>query len=138
MLILDTNVYLDASTDAAIANRIAVLIDESGDQVGLSSVVIGELLAGVKPRDRARLIAWVSSGIDDSALLTPMHADWIAAGDALQRLGGGEATKGRSFWNDLLIATSCSRAGATLVTRNADDFRRITRVVPLRVQLRPN
>ena len=92
MLILDTNVYLDASTDAAIANRVSVLIEDSGDQVGSSSVVIGELLVGVKPRDRARLIGWVTSGIDDSALLTPMHADWIAAGDALQRLGGGEAS----------------------------------------------
>ena len=137
MLVLDTNVYLDASADAALAGRVADLLEASGDQVGLSSVVLAELLVGVRPADRARLVRWVTDGIDDAGLLTPAHADWVAAGDALQQLGGDAATKGRSFWNDLLIAASCARAGATLLTRNADDFRRIQRVIPVTVQRRP-
>ncbi len=64
-------------------------------------------------------------------------ADWQTAGDALNALGGEDATKGRSFWNDLLIAASCARAGAALVTRNADDFERIRRVIPVVVVPRP-
>ena len=113
------------------------MVEESGEDIGLSSVVLGELLIDVKPRDRARLIAWVTSGIDGPGIVTPSHADWISAGDALHQLGGGEATRGHSFWNDLLIATSCVRVGATVVTRNADAFRRIRRVLPLSVHVRP-
>ena len=138
MLVLDTNVYLDASIDAELAVRIAGFIEESGEQVGLSSVVLGELLMGVKPRERERLVSWVTAGIPDEAIVTPVHADWMAAGDVLQRLGGSTATKGRSFWNDLLIATSCARAGATLLTRNMDDFRRIRRFTSLNVRSRPD
>lgn len=137
MIVLDTNVYLDISADATFAHQVGSMVEESGDEVGLSSVVLGELLVGVKPRDRARLIAWVTTGIESEGVITPSHDDWIAAGDALHQLGGGAATKGRSFWNDLLIASSCVRVGATLVTRNGDDFRRIRRVVPISVRLRP-
>ena len=138
MLILDTNVYLDASADGAIAARVADFVETSGDQVGLSSVVLGELLIGVSASNRSRLVGWVTAGIDDEAILTPTHADWINAGGALQQLGGSAATKGRSFWNDLLIAASCARVGATLVTRNLTDFRRIQQVVPVNMHARPD
>lgn len=137
VLVLYTNVYLDASTDAALAGRVADFIESSGDQVGLSSVVLGELLIRVRPPDRARLLRWVTDGIEETSMLTPTHADWLVAGDALRQLGGDAATKGRSFWNDLLIAASCARAGATLVTRNVDDFRRIRRALPVTVEARP-
>ena len=137
MLVLDTNVYLDASTDAGLAGRLADVIEARGDEVGLSSVVLGELLIGVRPADRARLLPWVTDGVAEDAVLTPTHDDWITAGDALRQLGADAATKGRSFWNDLLIAASCARTGATLLTRNAADFRRIGRVIPVTVEPRP-
>ena len=104
---------------------------------GVSSVVLAELLIGVRSADRARPVRWVTDGIDDAGLLTPAHADWVAAGDALRQRGGDASTQGRSFWSDLLIAASCARAGATLLTRNADDFPRIQRVIPVAVQRRP-
>jgi hypothetical protein len=44
VLILDTNLYLDASADAGLAGRIADFIETTGDQVGLSSVVLGSSL----------------------------------------------------------------------------------------------
>ena len=137
MLVIDTNVYLDAIADRALADRVAQFIESTGDEVGLSSVVLGELLIGAQPRDCARLMRYVAGGIEESARLTPTHADWITAGTALQQLGGDAATKGRSFWNDLLIAASCGRLGVTLLTRNTDDFRRIQRVVSVSVQPRP-
>ena len=65
------------------------------------------------------------------SLVTPVHEDWLVAGEALRVLGGHAATKRRSFWNDVLIAASCLRAHATLVTSNADDFRRIRKVIPV-------
>jgi predicted nucleic acid-binding protein len=137
VLLLDTNVYLDASADAALAGRLADAIEARGDEVGLSSVVLGELLIGVRPAGRARLLRWVTDGIGKDAVLTPTHDDWITAGDALQQLGADAATKGRSFWNDLLIAASCARTGATLLTRNTADFRRLGRVIPVVVEPRP-
>jgi len=137
VLVLDTNVYLDVSADSALADRVAALVEASGEQVGLSSIVLAELLIGVRPADRARLMRWVTDGVDDSSLVVPAHADWVAAGDALRHLGGDAAKKGRSSWNDLLIAASCARVGATLLTRNADDFRRIQRIIPIAVHHRP-
>jgi predicted nucleic acid-binding protein len=137
VLVLDTNVYLDTIVDAVLAGRVAGFLDATSEHLGLSSVVLAELLVGVRPADRARLLRWVTDGIDDTAVLTPTHADWITAGDALRQLGGDDATPRRSFWNDLLIAASCARAGATLVTRNEDDFRRIRRAIPVAVMPRP-
>jgi predicted nucleic acid-binding protein len=48
------------------------------------------------------------------------------------RLGGKAITKGRSFWTDALLAAQCARLGATLITRNVSDFRRLGRHLALR------
>jgi predicted nucleic acid-binding protein len=138
VLILDTNVYLDAARDRSLSERVDAYVGTRHLAVGLSSVVFAELLVGIAaPADRARFVRATIGATDPAHVLTPIHADWETAGDALARLGGDEATRGRSFWNDLLIAASCARAGATLVTRNADDFRRIRRVIPVTVEPRP-
>lgn len=136
-VVLDTNVYLDVARDAALAERVAVFVESRPEAVGLSSIVLAELLVGVTgPAERRRWLAAVA-GVADGELLTPTHADWMTAGDALNQLGGEAATKGRSFWNDLLFAASCARTGATLITRNGDDFRRIGRIIPVAVVPRP-
>ena len=75
--------------------------------------------------------------VSADTVITPDAEGWRAAAEALNALGGEGATRGRSFWNDLLIAASCARVGATLVTRNADDFRRIRRVISVAVVPRP-
>lgn len=138
MIVLDTNVYIDAGHDRTVGARVADLIATSGDTVGLSSVVLAELLIGAASADERRRVVAATVGVTEPGnLLTPTHADWRAAGDALAALGGSDATRGRSFWNDLLIAASCARAGAMLVTRNVDDFRRIQRVLPFAVTPRP-
>lgn len=138
MVILDTNVYLDAERDSELGEQIAEFVAGHGEIVGLSSVVLAELLIGARSAAaRERIIAATLGATDAEYVLTPTQADWHAAGDALAALGGGQATKGRSFWNDLLLAISCARVGATVVTRNADDFRRIQRVVDVAVAPRP-
>ncbi|GJG86280.1 hypothetical protein tb265_14610 [Gemmatimonadetes bacterium T265] len=137
MLILDTNVYIDVLADSGLANRLADAVEASGEIIGLSSVVVAELLIGARAHERARLTAFVTDGVAPSDYCTPTHEDWMAAGAALQRLGGEEATRGRSFWNDLLIAASCARVSATLLTRNVEDFRPILRIIPVAVDARP-
>jgi predicted nucleic acid-binding protein len=134
VVVLDTNVYLDVLRDADRGRVLAGLAESVDDTFAVSSVVVAELLVGLlSERDREELIAGVLRPIDDDRLITPAHGDWETAADALRHLGGDRVTVRRSFWNDLLIAASCARAGATLVTSNRDDFRRIRRAIPVRV-----
>ena len=139
MLVLDTNVYLLADRDVATAERVARFVEQYGDVVGVSSVVVAELLVGVaSAAERARLVAATIGRTDPRLIVTPTHADWMTAGEALAQLGGDAATKGRSFWNDLLIAASCLRNDATVVTANAGDFARIRRILPVAVMASPS
>jgi predicted nucleic acid-binding protein len=130
MLVLDTNVYIDVMDDRARADALASRLQDVEDEVAVSSVVVSELLIGLRERRRAADMIRLLVAASD-ALVTPNHEDWLVAGDALRVLGGHAATKRRSFSNDVLIAASCLRAGATLVTSNAADFRRIRKVIPV-------
>lgn len=130
MLILDTNVYVDAAGDEAVERRVQQVIEESRTEVAVSSVVVAELLIGRGgQRERAALVQNVVGAV--THIVTPSHDDWVFAGNAVRLLDGEAVTTRRSFWNDLLIATSCARAGATLVTSNKSDFARIRRAIPV-------
>ena len=130
MLILDTNVYIDALQDSDREEWVTEIIDNTGDALGLHSVVVAELLAGGPGlNERAAFIQQLLR--TSTGLITPTHDDWAFAGNAVRILGGDAVTTHRSFWNDVLIATSCARAGATLLTSNKADFARIRRVVPV-------
>lgn len=138
VLILDTNVYLDADRDEELASRLSGYLAAESDAIGVSSVVVAELLIGIaSPSERARLVQRTLGAVDTVNVLTPTHADWLTAGEALNALGGSDATRGRSFWNDLLIAASCARIRATLLTRNTSDFQRIRRAIPVMIRTRP-
>lgn len=130
MLILDTNVYIDALQDSDREEWVTEIIDNTGDALGLHSVVVAELLAGGPgPGERAAFIQQLLR--TSTGLITPSHDDWAFAGNAVRILGGDAVTARRSFWNDVLIATSCARVGATLLTSNKADFARIRRIVPV-------
>ena len=93
MIILDTNVYLDAERDAELGARIAQFVATRGEIVGLSSVVLAELLIGARSAAaRDRIVAATLGATDAESVLTAIDTDWYAAGDALTALGGGEAT----------------------------------------------
>lgn len=137
MLILDTNIYIDASQDADRERLITAIVEETGDAMGLHSVVVAELLAGGSSQSgRAGFIQHLLGTAEE--VVTPSHDDWALAGNAVRILGGDSVTTRRSFWNDLLIATSCARAGATLLTSNKNDFARIRRVIPVEILALPN
>lgn len=138
MLVLDTNVYLDADRDPEFGARLASFVAAQREPLGLSSVVVAELLAGVPNADeRRRFVALTVDEVPAEYRVTPSEADWRTAGDALRAFGGEQATKGRSFWNDLLIAASCARVGAPLVTRSRNDFRRVQRTIRVALIPRP-
>jgi predicted nucleic acid-binding protein len=124
----DTNVYVMAANHDAFRSRFETFIHERGPLL-VSSVVVAEYLIGV--RDSARHAAVARALGAGAEIVAPMADDWLSAGAALARLRS-EVTKGRSFWNDALLAAQCARLGATLVTHNAADFRRLRRHLDVR------
>ena len=59
-------------------------------------------------------------------MVTPSHSHWKSAGDLLPQILGERpdlTSKLPALVNDCLIALSARSLGATLYTRNEDDFR---------------
>jgi predicted nucleic acid-binding protein len=94
-------------------------------------VTVAEVLIGI--RDHARHARAVQALVAGTVLPALSPEDWIMAGSSIARLGGDAVTTGRSFWNDALLAAQCASVGATLVTTNTADFRRLTRYIPVKV-----
>lgn len=122
--VADTNIYVMAANDPAFRERFEVFIREHGPLL-VSTVVIAEVLIGIAdPARHHTAVRSLSAGTTPAA---PSADDWFQAGAAIAQLGGEAVTKSCSFWNDTLLAAQCARLGATLITRNSDDFRRLGR-----------
>ena len=93
--------------------------------------MVAEVLIGIP--DRSRHPAAAGALAAGTLPLAPSEEDWTAAAGTVARLGGEAVTKTRSFLNDALLAAQCSRLGATLVTHNLADFRRLGRHLSLRI-----
>jgi len=120
--IADTNVYIMAASDEKFRLRFESFIRDHGP-VLVSAVVAGEYLIGVS--DSSKHLSVLNALRAGSEVVAPTADDWFVAGAVISRLGGGAVTKGRSFWNDALLAAQCARLGATLITSNQADFRRL-------------
>jgi predicted nucleic acid-binding protein len=128
--VADTNVYVRAANESSFRGRLEAFVQRDGSLL-VSSVVIAEVLIGVTEASRHDgVIRALSAG---TTPLAPQPDDWIAAARAVGRLGGEAITKGRSFWNDALLAAQCSRLRVTVITSNARDFRRLGRQLPVEV-----
>jgi predicted nucleic acid-binding protein len=122
MYVADAHVYLLAARDEAFRNELTSFVREHGP-LCVSAVVIAEVLVAVPDTaSDAAVVRNLEAGVP---MLAPTEDDWIAAARAIARLGGGAVTKGRSFWNDALLAAQCARLGATLITDNEADYRRL-------------
>jgi predicted nucleic acid-binding protein len=129
LYLADTNVYVTAANDPAARERFEAFLERHGPLL-VSAVVVAEVLIGV--RDAARHEAVVQALGAGTAVVAPTVDDWTRAATAVARLGGGDITKGRSFWNDALLAAQCARLGVTLLTHNGADFRRLGRYLGVR------
>ncbi len=121
--IADTNVYIMAANDEKFRSRFASFIRTHGPLL-VSAVVAGEFLIGIADASRhIRAIEALRGGSDSRRTEPPTIGSWPAP----QSPDSEEAryTKGRSFWNDALLAAQCSRLGATLITSNQADFKRL-------------
>jgi predicted nucleic acid-binding protein len=66
----------------------------------------------------------------------PMADDWWEAGHLIHVIGdrrGWNPGKQRDFQNDVLIALTARRHGATVVTANRRDFELLARELPLSI-----
>jgi predicted nucleic acid-binding protein len=120
--IIDTDVYIDywegiSAVEEAVAQlRRAFVIRHS-------SVVLSELRRGARSASARRLVQALYRLA--SMQWAPTADDWWRAGDLVRAAGDSrdwEIAKRREFQNDALIALTARRFGATLVTRNRDDF----------------
>lgn len=126
MFVADTNVYLDAAGDAAFRARFTAFALAHGNPA-LSSVVAAEMGLGLRRGEQAAAVRALSTA---GLVLTPEHADWLAAAAAVSQLERTGACS-RSFWNDALLAAQCARLGLTLITSNRADFSRLRRELPV-------
>jgi predicted nucleic acid-binding protein len=135
-VVLDTSIYitaLRAGDDAVLQLRRFT----PGAPVWLSSVVLEELYAGVKPRD-SRIVERLEHDFDKAGrILVPNLNDWVLAGKVLARLAakhGFEQIGQARLTNDALLAMSAARRGFTIVTVNKRDFGRLAQFHPFHWQ----
>jgi predicted nucleic acid-binding protein len=136
-VLLDTSIYitaLRAGTDAVLKLRRFT----PGAPIWLSSIVLEELYAGVKPRD-FRIVERLERDFDKAKrILLPNLNDWTLTGKVLARLAakyGYEQIGQARLTNDALLAMSAGRLGMTVITANERDFARIAQIHPFHWQV---
>jgi len=130
--ILDSTVYIDhwrgtLSEDALRQVQQTFIIRHS-------SVVLSELRRGARTRDAQGLV----EGLFKLARIQwpPTSADWWEAGRLIRKIGnprGWDPTRRLRFQNDVLIALTARRQGATIVTSNRADFDLLAREIGVSV-----
>lgn len=104
-----------------------------------SSVVSAELYAGVVDPIGEKLVQrFISRTERVGRIVTPTHQMWNKAGQIVARIKDDEPkykSKSAGLINDILIALSTLQIGATLYTRNTEDFRLIQRYQPFLLEI---
>lgn len=135
--IIDTNCYIDAARDAAFAESLAEFAMRVAPGLHVSSVVLAELEAGLRGGRERKVFQreFVQLFASFRRIVVPGETAWRDLGSLLGELRGAGGGEGefvrRSFAFDVLLAASCREIGATLVTRNARDFRVIARHIAI-------
>lgn len=130
---LDTNVFIRATRDSQWHEHLERFHAAFAPFEVLSSVVVQELMAGVRGEaatllERSLLLPFERHG----RVIVPSYAAWKGAGEVLSALVSAHKMQwpevSRSFVNDVLLALSCRESGVVLVTENHRDFARIAEV----------
>ena len=136
-VLLDTSIYitaLRAGDDAVLKLRRFT----PRAPLWLSSVVLEELYAGVKPRD-FRIVERLERDFDKAGrMLVPNLSDWTLTGKLLALLAakyGYEQIGQARLTNDALVAMSAARRGITVITANERDFGRLAQFHPFQWQV---
>jgi predicted nucleic acid-binding protein len=129
-VLLDTNVFIDYLRADLYAEWIFGGV--SNIIRFLSSIVLLELRIGADTARRQRAVDRVQAAFPTSRRIAPLPPLFDHAGRLFRTLHGeGSGLDDRlEPVNDLLIALTARQIGATILTSNLDDFRRIARHLP--------
>jgi predicted nucleic acid-binding protein len=127
-LLFDTSVYISVLRDEAFAQALRPRYFRDIPRTHFSSVVIQELLAGARTfRHRRQAAALYEPFERARRIVTPSHSVWKEVGTIVavlaERAPQFRDKLSRGLLNDILIALSGRSIGATVVTRNGEDFR---------------
>ncbi|MCI0696018.1 type II toxin-antitoxin system VapC family toxin [candidate division KSB1 bacterium] len=137
-LLADTNIYIDYRNSGRFTS-ILEPSKPSDEIVYVSAVVIMELFSGTFTRseiaflDNLTKVSRVSN-----KLVVPPWSDYVEAGRLLAKLQsqkGYEIKKTIGLTNDVLIALSARRIGATVITQNKKDFEAIQSVKDFKLKI---
>jgi predicted nucleic acid-binding protein len=124
--LIDTDLYIDLIQSGTTLPLIREIYDKDAPGIYFSSVVAQELLAGARsPAGRKRVEILFRPFEKVGRVVTPGHAQWKAAGGILAKILVDRPdlkSKLPALVNDCLLALSARSLGATLYTRNRDDF----------------
>ena len=130
VLLFDTSVYITLLRDENFAREFRPRYLRGLPFTYCSSVVIEELLAGARTlRHRRQAAALYEPFERVRRIITPSRRIWKETGTVVATIAEQSPhlrdKLSRGFLNDLLIALSGRSIGATVVTRNEEDFRLI-------------
>lgn len=123
-LLFDTSAYIRFIRESSYAWLAAQR--EIVERSLLTAVVAAELYAGARvSEDKEQIDALCRWHRNLQTLSSPTLDSWLMAGRSLRRYAQVfGAIRMADHFRDVLIALEAVRYGATLVTENADDFRR--------------
>ena len=132
--LIDTDLYIDLIQSGSSLPIIAQLYDKETPGIYFSSIVAQELLAGARsPAGRRNVEALLVPFERTGRIVTPGHQQWKEAGDMLARiltLRPDLRNKLPGLVNDCLLALSALGIGATVYTRNRNDFVLLRQIRP--------
>ena len=132
--LIDTDLYIDLIQTGKTLPIIRDLYDKEASGIYFSSVVAQELLAGARsPAGRRHAETLLAPFERVGRIVTPNHRQWREAGGLLAKileLRPDLKNKLAGLVNDCLLSLSARAIGATLYTRNRDDFVLLRQIRP--------
>ena len=132
--VIDTDLYVDLIRTGKSHPVIREIYEKETPGIHFNSVVAQELLGGVRSALGRRLVRALLEPFERAGrIITPTHKVWKEAGYILSRIiriHPEFKNKLPGLVNDSLLAASARSIGATLYTRNREDFQLIYGVQP--------
>lgn len=129
--LFDTNVYLGAVRSEEARTQFRKTFYPLLPATYLSAVVSYELAVNAYNRRTQTLLQdFVRPMERTGRVITPTFNDWVTASEVVTAIEENEKSRRSklpALLNDILIALSARRIGATLLTYNREDFRLIRR-----------
>ena len=129
--LLDTNVYIEACRSEERRSQFGKTFFPLLPFTFLSATVAYELSVNAADQRTRELIAGFVERLERvGRTVSPIFSDWLEAAEIMTRIAKSQKSwrsKLPQLQNDILIALSARRIGATVLTYNRDDFLLIRR-----------